>query len=628
MTPHNESKSLLRIGSVSAVRGSVIEVSVDADKNEASLLHQGEIIDNVTVGSHIVIHRGYRRLVAKVEEEFLLEDSHWIDDSYRRDIERYKRILKASLLGSFTDNLFVRGRTISPLIGNTAYIATHNEVNRIYNPKPRSTAVADYPQIEIGSLAADPSIRFNLDINGVFASHLGIFGNTGSGKSYTLTQLYTKLVDRLIQNQNKAFPQNSKFVIFDLNGEYGENPEDNVLCAPEYKEVFCTTSGQKIPLSPEILENSDFWYTVLEATEKTQRPFIDRALKYNLTQSELREKTKQILDELFKAANPKDVDPTLIFKFLKDVHNLLDSGNTNFTKKFEDFHNFKYNSTNNYYYFKESSGKSLYANQNEFSEKVEDLFNEAFSEEFGQITSPLQSINISLHLQFYTEVSRGFSNVSHLRPLINRLQSRVDLLDRTMLFDSNKKSTKGIHIINLQQSTLEERKLIPLIVTRSLYKEHKKLYKKSMGFLNIIIDEAHNLLSYESSQESETWRNTRLEMFEEILKEGRKFGVFVTLASQRPYDISPTITSQLHHYFLHQLVNPKDLEAISNAVSYLDRKSFAELPSLPQGTCIISGTSVQVPAIVAIDKLPEEGSPSNETIDLNKHWNLIKKTSY
>lgn len=624
MTPHNESKYLLRIGSVSAVRGSVIEVSVDADKNEASLLHQGEIIDNVTVGSHIVIHRGYRRLVAKVEEEFLLEDSHWIDDSYRRDIERYKRILKASLLGSFTDNLFVRGRTISPLIGNTAYIATHNEVNRIYNPKFRSTAAPDYSQIEIGSLAADPSIRFNLDINGVFASHLGIFGNTGSGKSYTLTQLYTKLVDRLIQNQDKPFPENSKFVIFDLNGEYGENPEDNVLCAPEYKEVFCTTSGQKIPLSPEILKNPDFWYTVLEATEKTQRPFIDRALKYNLTQSELRKKTKQILDELFKAANPKDIDPTLIFKFLKDIHNLLDSGNTNFTKKFEDFHNFKYNSTNNNYYFKEPNGKGLYANQNEFSEKVENLFNEAFSEDFEPITSPLQSINISLHLQFYTEVSRGFSNISHLRPLINRLQSRVDLLDRTMLFDSNKKSTKGIHIINLQQSTLEERKLIPLIVTRSLYKEHKKLYKKSMGFLNIIIDEAHNLLSYESSQESETWRNTRLEMFEEILKEGRKFGVFVTLASQRPYDISPTITSQLHHYFLHQLVNPKDLEAISNAVSYLDRKSFAELPSLPQGTCIISGTSVQVPAIVAIDKLPEEGSPSNETIDLNKHWNLIK----
>ena len=62
--------SLLRIGSVSAVRGSSIEILVDADKNEPSLIHEGEIIQNVTVGSFIIIHRGYRRLVAQVQEEF------------------------------------------------------------------------------------------------------------------------------------------------------------------------------------------------------------------------------------------------------------------------------------------------------------------------------------------------------------------------------------------------------------------------------------------------------------------------------------------------------------------------------------------------------------------------------
>jgi hypothetical protein len=46
-----------------------------------------------------------------------------------------------------------------------------------------------------------------------------------------------------------------------------------------------------------------------------------------------------------------------------------------------------------------------------------------------------------------------------------------------------------------------------------------------------------------------------LETFEEIIKEGRKFGVFLTVASQRPSDISPTIISQLHNYFIHKLMN-------------------------------------------------------------------------
>ena len=78
-------------------------------------------------------------------------------------------------------------------------------------------------------------------------------------------------------------------------------------------------------------------------------------------------------------------------------------------------------------------------------------------------------------------------------------------------------------------------------------------------YLNLIIDEAHNILSEESQRESEQWKDYRLETFEEIIKEGRKFGVFLTLASQRPVDISPTIISQLHNYFLHRLINEQDI---------------------------------------------------------------------
>ena len=111
---------LLRIGSVNAVRGSSIEIVVDADKNEPSLIHKGEVIQNVTVGSFIIIHRGYRRLVVKVEEEFLAENRDWPAGKYRRDNEHYRRILKTTLLGTYTDGVFSHGRTLTPLIGNTA----------------------------------------------------------------------------------------------------------------------------------------------------------------------------------------------------------------------------------------------------------------------------------------------------------------------------------------------------------------------------------------------------------------------------------------------------------------------------------------------------------------------------
>lgn len=76
---------------------------------------------------------------------------------------------------------------------------------------------------------------------------------------------------------------------------------------------------------------------------------------------------------------------------------------------------------------------------------------------------------------------------------------------------------------------------------------------------HLIIDEAHNILSMQSTRELETWKDYRLELFEEIIKEGRKFGFYLTLSSQRPADISPTIMSQIHNFFIHRLVNDRDL---------------------------------------------------------------------
>ena len=97
------------------------------------------------------------------------------------------------------------------------------------------------------------------------------------------------------------------------------------------------------------------------------------------------------------------------------------------------------------------------------------------------------------------------------------------------------------------------KKILPLLICKQIY-DKKKTERCCEKYLNIIIDEAHNILSYSSQRESDTWKDYRLETFEEIIKEGRKFGVFLTIASQRPSDISSTIISQLHNYFLHRLI--------------------------------------------------------------------------
>ena len=140
--------------------------------------------------------------------------------------------------------------------------------------------------------------------------------------------------------------------------------------------------------------------------------------------------------------------------------------------------------------------------------------------------------------------------------------------------------------------------------------------------MHIIIDEAHNILSSSSERESETWKDYRLETFEEIIKEGRKFGTFLTIASQRPYDISTTIISQLHNYFIHRLINNNDIQAIEKTVAYLDKLAFQSIPILPVGSCFVAGLATDIPVKVDIKLLPEKERPISETIDLEEAWKM------
>lgn len=178
---------------------------------------------------------------------------------------------------------------------------------------------------------------------------------------------------------------------------------------------------------------------------------------------------------------------------------------------------------------------------------------------------------------------------------------------------------KFIDIVSLSDVNTTMKKVLPLLICKQIYDKKKQIRNKEK-YLNIIIDEAHNILSYTSQRESETWKDYRLETFEEIIKEGRKFGVFLTIASQRPSDISSTIISQLHNYFLHRLINNKDIEAVERTISYLDKVSFESLPILPTGTCILAGLSAKVPVVIEIDKIDDGFEPYNKTIKPTEYW--------
>jgi hypothetical protein len=217
-----------------------------------------------------------------------------------------------------------------------------------------------------------------------------------------------------------------------------------------------------------------------------------------------------------------------------------------------------------------------------------------------------------LYIQLVYDVLANRSQNDHIAPVINRLKAKKADIDKLFDLDGAEDFWESnFVVVDLARVNIGMKKTLPLLLAKRLYDDHKT--HGADKSLTIIFDEAHNILSTESFREAESWKDYRLETFEEIIKEGRKFGVFVTIASQRPNDISPTITSQAHNYFIHRLINDGDLKTIASAVSYIDRVMQDSIPTLPTGTCIFSGVATQMPMKINVRELDAHRQPKSET---------------
>ena len=215
----------------------------------------------------------------------------------------------------------------------------------------------------------------------------------------------------------------------------------------------------------------------------------------------------------------------------------------------------------------------------------------------------------------------GAVQFEHIQPLMKRIDSSVSGLKKILTLTAQANPVQLLTIVSLRKCNQEMKKVLPLLIAKHYYHLHKdRVENPPNKTMHLIIDEAHNILSQQSSREHEIWKDYRLELFEEIIKEGRKFGMFITLASQRPADISPTIVSQLHNFFIHRLVNDRDLFLLENTITTLDSLSRSLIPSLAQGSCVITGTSFELPMVLQIDLLSKELQPDSSDVPLDELW--------
>lgn len=187
------------------------------------------------------------------------------------------------------------------------------------------------------------------------------------------------------------------------------------------------------------------------------------------------------------------------------------------------------------------------------------------------------------------------------------------------------KENSNVTIIDLSGVPFDVLNITVSLISRILF-EYGYYYKKirfSQNPNEIVNNDVPLLLVYEEAHkyvpnsDLSKYRASK-ESIERIAKEGRKYGITLLLASQRPSEISETIFSQCNNFIAMRLTNPND----QNYVKRLLPDTFGELinkmPSLKVGEALLIGDAAVIPSIVQIDEC--EDKPSSNDIPYYDLW--------
>jgi hypothetical protein len=120
----------------------------------------------------------------------------------------------------------------------------------------------------------------------------------------------------------------------------------------------------------------------------------------------------------------------------------------------------------------------------------------------------------------------------------------------------------------------------------------------------LVVEEAHRYIPEHGESRSRA-------VFERLAKEGRKFGLGLILASQRPSELARTVLAQCGTLIAHRTVNSEDQDLIRSATPFASRELLRQLPGLATQHAVVLGEAVPVPAYVRIADI----SPKPSSVD-------------
>lgn len=585
-----ETKSLF--GNIKFISGNVAHVA-----NIATAEEMGDLM-NV----HVVFEAPNQFILGEVEE---------VTDE----------VTKIRFLGEFSNGKYLSGVIRKPVLNSLIRKINDEELKAI-------VGVYDKTTFKLGKSSIYTDYEVCVDINNLFANHMAVFGNTGSGKSCGVA----RLVQNIFSNPDLV-SYNANIFIFDAYGEYKTAFASLDKLNPNYSYKFITSHVQeqtdyelKIPFH---LLNLDDLIIFLQADKHSQIPILERALKLTKIFSKQDQTAEKYKDHLIAKALIAILYSNQITANKKnEIFNILEVCHTK---------NFDLDSTIQGLGYTRTLSECFEIDSNgNFGESVliTNYILSHIDEELEMIEEPLNAFytirDYAAALEF-TLISEGFQNNEQLYSDSMLLKVRLAAIINSKLSNIYKCDTyvstetyianlvainnKKAQVININLEDIDDThaKIIVKIMARMFFDFCKTRKKRASIPFHLFLEEAHRYVQKDADVFLIGYN-----IFDRIAKEGRKYGVLLNIISQRPVEISETVIAQCSNFLIFKMTHPRDIEYIRTMLPNISADVIEKQKILQPGNCVGFGGAFKLPMVVKM-QMPDP-APNSNSCDVNNCW--------
>jgi len=568
------------IGFINQVTPQGVKVHFPSSALLQPFFKYGELYHGGLVGNYVVIEGHQMGFLGKIQGIELPEKERLELSEKSFETNEMHPIGYIEILLSFSfenPEEIQRGLNTLPPIGAKVFVCASDFIQSFFKrfgvKKENTTPCL----MRLGVLTQDKATPVEISLDALFGRHCAIVGTTGGGKSYTTS--------KLLEGISNA---GAKAIVIDPTGEYaGYDSKDDVEKAIINKDSYFHYSRLSV----------GDWFVLFRPAGQVQQPKLLDAIKSLKL-------AKCLIDHNEPHNGEQYSNPKLKDSFLKYNNGVIKKSGSH-KDAYRHFET-KYNNEI------DNNEVSLFDISKLIAQLKEEAVYESLGDNiniWGNVDNRTRDNIASLIIRIYNKTSTtSFKQIFGLTQNPDN-----DLCAKIESFISNESK----HILRIGFEDVpydfQTREILANAIAKFLLNKARKGDFKTRPIV-FFADEAHQFLNKEVKDEY--FQSMRLDSFDSIAKECRKYGLFLCLATQMPRDIPLGTLSQMGTFLVHRLINYKDKEAVESACSAANKSTLAYLPVLGAGEAILMGVDFPMPVMLKVD-LPQT-EPNSHTPQFKK----------